>query len=87
MRSVRMLTPGFVARPGSNSLPAGLAIKPLICRAEFAASAGTRPHSAAITARRGREGVRHVRDRLGIRIGQFRAGRADRHAAISIARS
>ena len=39
-----------------------LANKPLIRRAEFAASGAARPHSTAITARQGREAVRHICD-------------------------
>jgi len=91
-----LLTPRFVARPGLNwnSLPiSSLAFKPLICRADFAASAGTRPHSTATAARRGREGVRHTRDqflerrhRLPVRHDVYARQLAARTAAPSMSR-
>ena len=60
-----MLTLKFVERPGLKVklvVRQHLANKPLIRRAEFAASGAARPHSTAITARRGREAVRHICD-------------------------
>ena len=60
-----LLTPKFVVRPGQFQNSGNfscLAIKPLTGQAEFAAFRRTRPHTAAITARRSREAVRHIRD-------------------------
>ena len=58
--------PDLQIRSASEALSktrcSNLAFKPLICRAEFAAFGGVRPHPAAITARRGREGVRRICD-------------------------